>query len=92
MFQLPVSVILLLILNRVSLVFYGVDKLKSISARWRIPESQLLFVALVAPFGALTGMLLFRHKIRKIKFFLVPIFMFIQLYLIFKFQIIPISW
>ena len=79
-------------LNAVSLLFFGVDKLKSKRKKWRIPESQLLLVALFGPFGAYTGMLLFRHKIRKIKFLLVPLFLVIQLYLIIHYQIIPIPW
>jgi uncharacterized membrane protein YsdA (DUF1294 family) len=83
MFQLPVTVIFLLLINGVSLTLFGIDKLKSIKKRWRIPETQLLLVAFFGPFGAYAAMLLFRHKIRKIKFLLVPVFMGIQLYLIF---------
>jgi uncharacterized membrane protein YsdA (DUF1294 family) len=90
MFQLSIPVIALLAINVVSLVFFGADKLKSKTRSWRIPESQLLLVALFGPFGAYTGMLLFRHKIRKTKFLLVPLFLVIQLYLIIRYQIIPI--
>jgi uncharacterized membrane protein YsdA (DUF1294 family) len=71
--------ILLLILNLTSLSLFGVDKRKSMSKGWRIRESRLLLVAFFGPFGAYAGMLLFRHKTRKIKFFLVPLFMFIQI-------------
>jgi len=60
-------------------VLFGVDKLKSMSGGWRISEARLLLVALFGPFGAYAAMLLFRHKTRKIKFLLVPLFMFIQL-------------
>ncbi len=72
----------LIVVNVVSLAFFGVDKLRSIRGGWRISESRLLLLALVGPFGACTGMLVFRHKTRKIKFLLVPIFMFIQIGLI----------
>ena len=41
---------------------------------WRTPENQLLILALIGPFGAFTAMLVFRHKTRKLKFRLVPVF------------------
>ena len=40
---------------------------------WRTPENRLLFFALVGPFGAYAAMLVFRHKTRKMKFYLVPV-------------------
>ncbi|MCW4022041.1 MAG: DUF1294 domain-containing protein [Candidatus Bathyarchaeota archaeon] len=91
MFQLSITVIFLLVINGVSLTLFGVDKLKSIKKRWRIPETQLLLVAFFGPFGAYAAMLLFRHKIRKIKFLLVPVFIFIQSYLIIRYQVIPLD-
>ena len=45
-------------------------------------------IAFFGPFGAYAGMLLFRHKTRKIKFLLVPIFLFIQAILIAYFYFI----
>lgn len=74
--------ILLVTVNSISLVVFGVDKLKSKRGGWRIPESRLLLIGFFGPFGAWAGMLLFRHKTRKIKFLLVPIFLFIQVFLI----------
>ena len=88
MIQIPTPLIFLAILNVISLIFFGVDKLKSVKRGWRIPELKLLLVALFGPFGAYAGMLIFRHKTRKVKFLLVPIFLFIQLYLIVYFHII----
>jgi uncharacterized membrane protein YsdA (DUF1294 family) len=82
MVQVPPLLILLVIVNAISLVFFGVDKLRSIKGGWRIPESRLLLVAFFGPFGAYAGMLLFRHKTRKVKFLLVPIFLVLQLLLI----------
>jgi uncharacterized membrane protein YsdA (DUF1294 family) len=79
MIQISPLLAILVVVNIVSLVLFGVDKLKSMSGGWRIPESRLLLVALCGPFGAYAGMLLFRHKTRKVKFLLVPLFMFIQL-------------
>jgi uncharacterized membrane protein YsdA (DUF1294 family) len=70
--------IFLIIVNGVALIIFGVDKIQSKKRGWRIPESRLLLIAFFGPFGAYAGMLLFRHKTRKIKFLLVPIFLFIQ--------------
>ncbi|MEJ2242345.1 MAG: DUF1294 domain-containing protein [Candidatus Bathyarchaeota archaeon] len=78
----------LIIVNTISLIIFGLDKIKSIHGKWRIPESRLLLIALLGPFGSYIGMLLFRHKIRKIKFIIVPIFMFFQTYLIIRFNLI----
>jgi uncharacterized membrane protein YsdA (DUF1294 family) len=82
MIQIYTLLSLLAIVNIISLVLFGVDKLKSMRGGWRIAESRLLLVAICGPFGAYAGMLLFRHKTRKIKFLIVPIVMFIQLGLI----------
>ncbi len=79
--------IFLIISNAFALVLFGVDKCKAANGAWRIPDTILLLVAFCGPFGAYAGMLLFRHKTRKVKFILVPVFMFIQsallVYLIF---------
>jgi uncharacterized membrane protein YsdA (DUF1294 family) len=85
--QVPPLLVFLLIVNVASLIFFGVDKLRSMRGGWRIPEPRLLIVAFFGPFGAYAGMLLFRHKIRKAKFLLVPIFLFIQSCLIIYFRL-----
>jgi uncharacterized membrane protein YsdA (DUF1294 family) len=88
MFQTPTLLVFLVIVNIFSMIVFGVDKLKSKRGGWRIPESRLLLVALFGPFGAYAGMLLFKHKTRKVKFLLVPIFLFIHLCLIVYFHLI----
>lgn len=80
--------LIFLIINLISLIIFGIDKIKSIRGKWRISESRLLLIAFFAPFGAYVGMLLFRHKIRKVKFIFVPIFLFIQVYFILRFNLI----
>jgi len=70
--------VLIITANFFCLVAFGIDKFNSKKGRYRIPESKLLLLALFAPFGALIGMLLFRHKTRKIKFLLVPVFAVLQ--------------
>jgi uncharacterized membrane protein YsdA (DUF1294 family) len=72
----------LVAVNVAALAVLGIDKLKSKMGGWRIRESRLLLLAFFGPFGAYTGMLLFRHKTRKAKFLLVPIFLLIQVALI----------
>jgi len=80
--------IFLIISNSISFTIFGVDKLQSKKGGWRVPESRLLLIAFFGPFGAYIGMLLFRHKTRKIKFFLVPIFLLTQISLITYFYFI----
>ncbi len=88
MIQFFLLEIFLVIVNFVALAIFGIDKLNSKKGVWRIPESRLLLVAFFGPFGAYAGMLLFRHKTRKIKFLLVPIFLFIQVFVIVYFYFI----
>ena len=88
MIQFQIPLIFLVILNIISMIFFGVDKMKSVRGGWRISELRLLLIALLGPFGAYMGMLLFRHKTRKAKFLLIPIFLFIQLYLMLYFHLI----
>ena len=69
---MDIFVVLLIYLeavNLLTLAVYGVDKYLARVHRERIPEAALLGLAAVGgAVGALAGMLLFRHKIRKRKF------------------------
>ncbi len=67
------------IMNIVTFVVYGVDKNRAIKNKRRIPEKTLLLLAGIGgAFGALIGMRLFVHKIRKDRFkILVPLFCFV---------------
>lgn len=71
-----------LALNVFALVIYGLDKGKAMRGGRRIGEGALLFSALLGPFGAYSGMRLFHHKTKKLKFKLVPAFIFLHLALI----------
>ena len=42
----------LVIADVISLIFFGLDKLRSMKNEWRIPETGLLLVAFFGPFGA----------------------------------------
>lgn len=65
--------------NLVSLFCFGVDKLMAMRRGGRIPERWLLSLAFLGPFGAVAGMLVFRHKTRKPRFLIVPVFALLQL-------------
>jgi uncharacterized membrane protein YsdA (DUF1294 family) len=88
MIQFVAIPIILIIVNGVALTLFGIDKFKSKTGGWRIPETRLLLAAFFGPFGAYAGMLLFRHKTRKIKFLLVPLFLIVQAALLLYFYVI----
>jgi uncharacterized membrane protein YsdA (DUF1294 family) len=64
-----------LLANIASFIVYGLDKRAAKRRVRRIPESTLLSMALVAPFGAVLAMHAFHHKTRKVKFYLVYAFL-----------------
>ena len=75
--------LILVFLNLAVFIVYGADKLKAERNKWRISERTLLLLAFFAPFGAIAGMLIFRHKTRKKLFtVLVPLFLAIHLFVI----------
>lgn len=61
--------------NIITWLAFGLDKWKAKAGKWRIPEKTLLGMALIGgSAGAIAGMMLFRHKTRKAKFFIsVPV-------------------
>ena len=65
----------LAVINFTTLAAYGLDKGRAKSGKWRIPERTLLLLALAGgSLGALAGMIMFRHKTRKPKFYIsVPV-------------------
>lgn len=53
----------LFLINTTAFCLYGIDKRKAVYQLWRIPEFLLLLLAIIGgAFGAILGMLLFRHK------------------------------
>ncbi len=78
-------VVYLIIINLVTCILYGVDKLKAIAgSRRRTPEKVLLgFTFVGGSIGALVGMQFFRHKTCHLKFqVLVPLFLILHIALI----------
>lgn len=75
-----IIILYLVVMNLVSFCVFGADKQKARKGKWRISEGTLLGVAFLGgSFGALLGMHVFRHKIRKARFaFGVPILALLQ--------------
>ena len=61
--------IYVIIINVITFFIYGLDKSRAKAGQWRIPEAQLIFLAVIGgSVGALAGMKVFHHKTRKPKF------------------------
>ena len=70
----------LIVVNLLTWIIYGIDKWKAKRRAWRIPERTLLLLAAAGGrTGALAGMLMFRHKTRKLKFMIgVPVIFVVE--------------
>jgi uncharacterized membrane protein YsdA (DUF1294 family) len=68
-------------LNILALVLFSLDKVMAKMRMGRSSEDFLLLVAALGPFGALAAMEVFRHKIRHVNFFIVPVFALMHLLL-----------
>ncbi len=56
-------------INIFTFLIWGFDKLRAIQHKWRVSEKMLITLIMVGgAFGGLAGMLLFRHKTRKLMF------------------------
>ena len=77
-----IVLIVYILLNVFSFVYFGLDKDKARKSERRIPERNLLFSALLGPWGAFAGMQYFHHKTRKTRFKAVYGFMLIHVALI----------
>jgi uncharacterized membrane protein YsdA (DUF1294 family) len=79
-FSLPdISLVVYAFLNIIAFLIFANDKRKAKKNAWRTPENLLLVFAALGLFGAFGAMLIFRHKTRKLKFYLVPLFLFIHI-------------
>ena len=69
--KLSTLIFLLLTLNAVTLIIFGIDKYLARMNRYRISEKSLLTLALIGgSVGAITAQKMFRHKTRKFKYVL----------------------
>jgi len=59
------------VMGGITLLFWGFDKYRARTHQWRVPERWLFALTLAGgSFGALAGMVFFRHKIRKTYFWI----------------------
>ena len=75
----------LIIINVVTFLVYGIDKVKAKQGSWRISEATLLILAVIGgSIGALLGMKVWRHKTQHVKFkYGLPLILLAQIALIF---------
>ena len=71
---------ILLTLNLLTFIIYGIDKFKAKKAKWRIPESTLLLLAVIGgSIGAWLGLQVWRHKPHHKKFYIgIPMILTLQ--------------
>ena len=71
---------ILLTLNLLTFIIYGIDKFKAKKAKWRIPESTLLLLAVFGgSIGAWLGLQVWRHKTQHKKFHIgIPMILTLQ--------------
>lgn len=71
----------LIIINLIGFIICFIDKYKAKKNKYRIPEIVLLLISFIGGcFGFFIGMILFHHKTKKIKFYiLIPLFMIVWL-------------
>ncbi len=76
----------LIIINIISFIFMGLDKILAIIKKRRISEFTLITLSLFGgTLGTMLGMFIFRHKIRKKKFLLlIPLTIIYITYYIYK--------
>lgn len=77
----------------IAFVLMGIDKWKAKNDSWRIPEKPLFLSAILGgTVGSLTGMYLFRHKTKHLRFTIgMPLILAVQVILVlllaFRFQL-----
>ena len=81
---MQIALLYLAVINVVTFFLYGIDKFKAQHARWRIPESVLIGLAVIGgSIGAWLGMMVWRHKTQHKKFkYGIPLILIIQIALL----------
>jgi uncharacterized membrane protein YsdA (DUF1294 family) len=82
--MLALIIYALLALNLLTFIIYGIDKFKAKKAKWRIPESTLLLLALLGgSIGTWLGIKVWHHKTQHKKFYIgIPLIIITQVALI----------
>lgn len=80
-----ILIIYIIIINIITFSVFGIDKLKAVKNKWRIPEKILFLLSIIGgSVGGLAGMYTFRHKTQKPAFkFGIPVILIIQIILIY---------
>ena len=77
--MLKIIITVYAVINILVFLLYGLDKLKAIKDQWRIPEKNLVIAAIFGVIGAILGMLIFHHKVRKPKFAIgIPVILILE--------------
>ena len=73
--------IIIVIINIVTFIVYGIDKYKAKKGKWRIPENSLIGLAIIGgSIGAYLGMRVWHHKTMHLKFkYGIPLIIAIQM-------------
>lgn len=82
----------LAIINVITFIVYGIDKLKAKKGRWRIPEATLLLLAIFGgSIGAWCGIKVWHHKTMHKKFkYGIPFILIVQIALSIYFYMNPV--
>lgn len=83
-------IIYLIIINFIGFVTMWIDKYKAKKGFWRTPEKTIFLITLLGGgIGTISGMYLFRHKTKKLKFTIgLPTILISEIFLIIYFLII----
>ena len=78
---------IIVIINIVTFIIYGIDKYKAKKGKWRIPENSLIGLAIIGgSIGAYLGMRVWHHKTMHLKFkYGIPLIIVIQLVIAYMF-------
>ena len=74
-----------IIINLITFAVFGIDKMKAVKDKWRIPEKVLFLLSIIGgSVGAILGMYTFRHKTKKPAFkFGIPAILIVQIVLVY---------
>ena len=68
-FTIKNIIIYLILINIIGFFIMFLDKQKAKKGKWRIPEKTILIITLLGGgIGTISGMYIFRHKTKKLKF------------------------
>ena len=79
-----------ILINLVGIIVMAYDKRRAVMRKWRVPEANLFFIALIfGSLGSIIGMYLFHHKTKHLKFTLgMPLILLIQVIILYKVRLI----